>query len=487
MASLARAMLALLALYTAAIAAAPSSTTALGTTPNGGGGGNSSAGELSPSPPSTPEPVSGTTGAAASTPAAVSTPRVPPPSVSRRKPQRNGNRTRVHGDKATSHGRKRIVCRERLFSARVGDAVSFGCAVVPRAGETFEVRFCRRGRFRSPDADPEYFDEPPHPELPRERLLFSSANASLAHADALASAVVVEGERATVANVSGEVSVRVAAADAETEGVYTWRVLSANGTEVRSANVSLVLYHQPEFGLSAPPVLFGEPFRAVCVVRDYYPRRSVRLRWFADEHPVDAAFVTNSTVADELGRRTRVSVVNVTRADVPGLAAADDADALAPSLRCEAVWYRDSVALQRFSEALRPHVYHPAAVSVRFVEGFAVCDGLCVPPEARLAWSDHAADTVYHLGACAEHPGLLNVRSARPLSDLDGPVDYTCRLEGMPSQLPIFEDTQRYDASPTSVSWPVVTSMITVIAGIAILAIVLVIMATCVYYRRSAL
>ncbi|RXF08943.1 hypothetical protein EG878_16645 [Enterococcus faecalis] len=57
----------------------------------------------------------------------------------------------------------------------------------------------------------------------------------------------------------------------------------------------------------------------------------------------------------------------------------------------------------------------------------------------------------------------------------------------MPSQLPIFEDTQRYDASPTSVSWPVVTSMITVIAGIAILAIVLVIMATCVYYRRSAL
>ncbi|TMY52546.1 hypothetical protein EMH17_29560, partial [Klebsiella pneumoniae] len=205
MASLARAMLALLALYTAAIAAAPSSTTALGTTPNGGGGGNSSAGELSPSPPSTPEPVSGTTGAAASTPAAVSTPRVPPPSVSRRKPQRNGNRTRVHGDKATSHGRKRIVCRERLFSARVGDAVSFGCAVVPRAGETFEVRFCRRGRFRSPDADPEYFDEPPRPELPRERLLFSSANASLAHADALASAVVVEGERATVANVSGEV------------------------------------------------------------------------------------------------------------------------------------------------------------------------------------------------------------------------------------------------------------------------------------------
>ena len=35
------------------------------------------------------------------------------------------------------------------------------------------------GRFRSPDADPEYFDEPPRPELPRERLLFSSANALL--------------------------------------------------------------------------------------------------------------------------------------------------------------------------------------------------------------------------------------------------------------------------------------------------------------------
>ncbi|DAA02167.1 envelope glycoprotein C [Suid alphaherpesvirus 1] len=477
MASLARAMLALLALYAAAIAAAPSTTTALDTTPNGGGGGNSSEGELSPSPPPTPAPASPEAGA-------VSTPPVPPPSVSRRKPPRNNNRTRVHGDKATAHGRKRIVCRERLFSARVGDAVSFGCAVFPRAGETFEVRFYRRGRFRSPDADPEYFDEPPRPELPRERLLFSSANASLAHADALAP-VVVEGERATVANVSGEVSVRVAAADAETEGVYTWRVLSANGTEVRSANVSLLLYSQPEFGLSAPPVLFGEPFRAVCVVRDYYPRRSVRLRWFADEHPVDAAFVTNSTVADELGRRTRVSVVNVTRADVPGLAAADAADALAPSLRCEAVWYRDSVASQRFSEALRPHVYHPAAVSVRFVEGFAVCDGLCVPPEARLAWSDHAADTVYHLGACAEHPGLLNVRSARPLSDLDGPVDYTCRLEGLPSQLPVFEDTQRYDASPASVSWPVVSSMIVVIAGIGILAIVLVIMATCVYYRRA--
>ncbi|ANF34862.1 envelope glycoprotein C [Suid alphaherpesvirus 1] len=477
MASLARAMLALLALYAAAMAAAPPSTPALGTTPNGGGGGNSSEGELSPSPPPTPAPASPEAGA-------VSTPRAPPPSVSRRKPPRNNNRTRVHSDQATAHGRKRSVRRERRFSARVGDAVSFGCAVFPRAGETFEVRFYRRGRFRSPDADPEYFDEPPRSDLPRERLLFSSANASLAHADALAP-VDVEGGRDTVANVSGEVSVRVAAADAETEGVYTWRVLSANGTEVRSANVSLLLYSQPEFGLSAPPVLFGEPFRAVCVVRDYYPRRSVRLRWFADEHPVDAAFVTNSTVADELGRRTRVSVVNVTRADVPGLAAADAADALAPSLRCEAVWYRDSVASQRFSEALRPHVYHPAAVSVRFVEGFAVCDGLCVPPEARLAWSDHAADTVYHLGACAEHPGLLNVRSARPLSDLDGPVDYTCRLEGLPSQLPVFEDTQRYDASPASVSWPVVSIVIVAIPGIGILAIVLVIMATCVYYRQA--
>ena len=35
----------------------------------------------------------------------------------------------------------------------------------------------------------------------------------------------------------------------------------------------------------------------MCVVRDYYPRRSVRLRWFADEHPVDAAFVTNTLQA----------------------------------------------------------------------------------------------------------------------------------------------------------------------------------------------
>lgn len=34
-------------------------------------------------------------------------------------------------------------------------------------------------------------------------------------------------------------------------------------------------------------------------------------------------------------------------------------------------------------------------------------------------------------------------------------------------------------------SWPVVSSMIVVIAGIGILAIVLVIMATCVYYRRA--
>ncbi|AAC59530.1 envelope glycoprotein C [Equid alphaherpesvirus 4] len=272
--------------------------------------------------------------------------------------------------------------------------------------------------------------------------------------------------------------------DWRTAGVYVWYLFAKNGSLINSTSVTVLTYNAPLMDLSVHPSLKGENHRAVCVVASYFPHNSVKLRWYKNAKEVDfTKYVTNASSVWVDGLITRISTVSIP---------ADPDEEYPPSLRCSIEWYRDEVSFSRMAKAGTPSVFVAPTVSVNVEDGAAVCTAECVPSNGVfVSWvvNDHLPGVPSQdvtTGVCSSHPGLVNMRSSRPLSEENGEREYNCIIEGYPDGLPMFSDSVVYDASPIVEDMPVLTSIIAVTCGAAALALVVLITAVCFYCSKPS-
>ncbi|QPI70125.1 envelope glycoprotein C [Equid herpesvirus 6] len=361
---------------------------------------------------------------------------------------------------------------------------------VLRGARTLEVHFKQRTKFTATDEGDREHGANQTEARALDLLLFSSARPDDDHGAAgplgVISARLPTRQLFRLPSHEDNATrfeLQITSVDWRTAGVYSWRLFddAPNGFQ-HTFNVTVGAYSPPVLSLVAPPPLKGENYRATCVAAGYFPRRSIQLRWYANDREVDfETHVTNSSSVWIDGLLTRVSTLSLP---------ADPREPYPPNLRCEVLWYRDPVSSTRLSKIATPAVFTRPDVAVTFREGLAVCDATCVPSSGVfVTWSvDEDAPGVASqdmtTGMCADHPGLVNLRSTRPLSKHGGERAYTCVVDGYPEGLPTFSDTALYDASPEADDRPMLAGVLGIVGGVLALGLLVLITALCFYYSR---
>nr|BAX04348.1 envelope glycoprotein C [Equid alphaherpesvirus 3] len=361
---------------------------------------------------------------------------------------------------------------------------------VLRGARTLEIRFKQRTKFAATDeGDREHYS---NKNATRELELFLFSSAQRDEDTGGAGPLGVISARLPKRQLfklpphtdnATEFELQIASVDWRTTGVYSWGLVddTKNGSR-RTFNVTIGAYMPPVLSLVVHPTLVGENYRATCVAANYFPRRSVRLRWHANGREVDfEKYVTNSSSVWIDGLLTRVSTLSLP---------VNPKEAYPPNLRCEVDWYKDPVSSTRLSKIVTPSVFVRPDVAVTFQDGLAVCDAKCVPNSGVfVTWSvnDNTPDVASQdmtTGMCSEHPGMVNLRSTRPLSEEGGERTYTCIIDGYPEGLPTFSDTGSYDASPEADDRTMLASVLGIVGGVLALGLLVLITALCFYYSK---
>ncbi|AVT50665.1 envelope glycoprotein C [Cervid alphaherpesvirus 1] len=369
--------------------------------------------------------------------------------------------------RAPPRERKWMLCEREVVAVPYAEPLYVHCGAVDGAtgGARLELWFQRVGRFRPADAGDDEGVRNPFPRAPPV-LLFAIQNGSVAYrSEELGDRYIFP-----LPADPRDLPLTVRSLTAATEGVYTWR--RDMGAKSQRKTVTVTTYRAPDVSVEPLPTLEGAGYAAACRAAEYYPPRSTRLRWFRNGYPVEARRARETFAAGASGLFSRTSVL-----------ALEDAGAGAhpPNLRCEVSWLPSASAERRFfSAAAMPAVYRPPELRVYFEGGEAVCEARCVPEErVALRWTvrDGAAgdapQRTEQTGVCAERPGLVNLRGARLLSAVDGPIEYTCTATGYPAPLPEFSMTATYDASPGIVGGPVLIGVVAVVCGLGAVGLLL--------------
>ncbi|AVT50604.1 envelope glycoprotein C [Cervid alphaherpesvirus 3] len=369
--------------------------------------------------------------------------------------------------RAPPRERKWMLCEREVVAVPYAEPLYVHCGAVDGAagGARLELWFQRVGRFRPADGGDDEGVRNPFPRAPPV-LLFAIQNGSVAYrSEELAGRYIFPSPADP-----RDLPLTVRSLTAATEGVYTWR--RDMGAKSQRKVVTVTTYRAPDVSVEPLPTLEGAGYAAACRAAEYFPPRSTRLRWFRNGYPVEARRARETFAAGASGLFSRTSVL-----------ALEDAGAGAhpPNLRCEVSWLPSASAERRFfSAAAMPAVYRPPELRVYFEGGEAVCEARCVPEErVALRWTvrDGAAgdapQRTEQTGVCAERPGLVNLRGARLLSAVDGPIEYTCTATGYPAPLPEFSATATYDASPGIVGGPVLIGAVAVVCGLGAVGLLL--------------
>nr|CAA89200.1 glycoprotein gC [Caprine alphaherpesvirus 1] len=361
--------------------------------------------------------------------------------------------------KPPPRGRRWMLCDHEAMAAPYADPLYVNCGVADAAAAAgparLELWFLRVGRFRSSRGDAESVRNP----FPRAgpALLLAIENGTVAYRDRARGGAYLF----PAPTDPRRLPLTIRSLTAATEGVYTWRRMTAAGAQLKT--VTVTTHRPPDVAIAPRPTLRGAGHSAECRAAGYYPPRSTRLRWFRNGYPVDPQHARDEFEVSEAGLLSRTSVVTLEDAG---------ADSHPPNLRCEVSWFQSLNMERRFAMAVLPAVYDPPELRVAFEGGEAVCEARCVPERnVTLRWAVRdgaaAAPAATALaGVCAERPGLVNLRSVRLLSGADGPVAYTCTAAGYPEPLPEFSVTETYDASPSAAAGPILIGVVGVVCAL---------------------
>nr|ABR28497.1 glycoprotein C [Anatid alphaherpesvirus 1] len=280
------------------------------------------------------------------------------------------------------------------------------------------------------------------------------------------------------------------------EGLYEW-VLSTpfvesntNKTKRRTeaiGAITLKIIKIPS-GISviAHPMVYGQRYRATCILENFFPPGSGRMTWVVDDStnlPINSVRTYSTAKSEE----DTVSLIG-------SFLLGSSIDSMPPEITCKAIWNGEGET-RTFNASAVPVVYSKPNVILTFESGHAVCNARCVADTAAVGikwmvgrelkeniWKDGMVEVV---GQCIDHPGTVNIRPRYPLEYTGTVTQYTCRVEGYPEELPIFEDAALYDSSPYSEGKPMIMIIVTVLTAGILTGGIILIMAVCFYYSRD--
>nr|BAA03972.1 glycoprotein C homologous protein [Gallid alphaherpesvirus 2] len=215
----------------------------------------------------------------------------------------------------------------------------------------------------------------------------------------------------------------------------------------------------------APPVLSGDPYKASCIVRHFYPPGSVYVFWRQDGNIVTPRKDTDGSFwwFESARGATLVSTITL------GNSAIDPP----PKISCLVAWKQGNMMSTTNATAI-PTVYHHPRISLAFKDGYAICTTQCVPFGITIRWLVHdepKPNTTYDTvvtGLCRTLKRHRNIISRILLQDDWQKTKYTCRLIGYPFDEDKFQAFDYFDATPSTRGSPMVLAIAAVV-GLALI------------------
>nr|ABF21952.1 envelope glycoprotein gC [Human alphaherpesvirus 3] len=277
---------------------------------------------------------------------------------------------------------------------------------------------------------------------------------------------------------TSDFSVTILSMDATTEGTYIWRVVNTKTKNVISEHsITVTTYYRPNITVVGDPVLTGQTYAAYCNVSKYYPPHSVRVRWTSRFGNIGKNFITDAIQEYANGLFSYVSAVRIPQQK--------QMDYPPPAIQCNVLWIRDGVSNMKYSAVVTPDVYPFPNVSIGIIDGHIVCTAKCVPRGVvHFVWwvndspINHENSEI--TGVCDQNKRFVNMQSSCPTSELDGPITYSCHLDGYPKKFPPFSAVYTYDASTYATTFSVVAVIIGVISILGTLGLIAVIATLCI-------
>ncbi|BAP00723.1 envelope glycoprotein C [Pteropodid alphaherpesvirus 1] len=267
----------------------------------------------------------------------------------------------------------------------------------------------------------------------------------------------------------------------DSQGIYLWAYGSEDNPTQYSTRVRVRVFRPPTLTLLPHTILSGDPFRATCTASDYYPGKNVSLTWF--EEGVEVTDPERIQTQRHFRPDGITTVSTFTSALVGG-------EVPPRRFTCNFVWHRDAVSLSRYTASGEATVLPKPKILMDFGDTHAICTASCVPRGASFVWllgesytpTEGAVETYVE---CADDPSLQGLRSELPLTK--DTSEYTCRLAGYPSTVPVMEHHGRYQFPTEDTTEQQVTLSLEVVVAVVGIAVALILLlAVCVRVVRTS-